>query len=107
MFIGLYFIIFPKELFGRQIIGVILLVASLIDIFYGFVPEENHIDKFRKHRTLVEYCNKIDEIATSTLSEILKNELSDNKKDPNFVFDSYLKVQELWREYIQKEADEI
>lgn len=52
---------------------------------------------------LVDYYNKIKKIADDIN---VRNTLADNKKEGNFIVDSYLKVEELCSEYEQKEANE-
>ena len=93
-----------KEILGKQIIGFSLLIVSVTNIIiYAISPEEKYIDKSRKYTMLVDYYNKIKKIADDIN---VRNTLADNKKEGNFIVDSYLKVEELCSEYEQKEANE-
>ena len=98
--ISLYFVITPKEMFYTQNIEWILFVVSVLTIIHVTIFEVKWSDKCNKYLTVLKYYHKVDEIVDNIIIKFSKN-----KKDANFVFDSYLKIQQLCREYELEEAN--
>lgn len=97
--ISLYFVMSPKEFFDIQNIEWILFVISVLTLIYVTILEVKPSNKFDKYMTVLKYYHKIEEIVDNIIVEVSKN-----NNDFNYIFDSYLKVQQLCRDYELEEV---